>query len=90
VVVTYELAERNWRLTVSDNRIGQPEGHFDKTNPGLGTTIIEALAKQQDAMTLAISHREKPDIAVLDAIREVRPPFSPDAVVLEFIVLLRR
>ena len=26
VVVTYELAEPNWRLTVSDNGIGQPEG----------------------------------------------------------------
>lgn len=44
----------------------------------------------QDAMTLAISHREKPDIVVLDAIREAKPPFSPDAVVLEFIILLRR
>ena len=49
VVVSYELAEPNWRLTVSDNGIGLPEGHFDKTNPGLGTTIIEALAKQLDA-----------------------------------------
>ena len=49
VVVTYELAEPNWRLTVSDNGIGQPAGHFDKTNPGLGTTIIEALAKQLNA-----------------------------------------
>jgi len=40
VVVAYELAEPNWRLTVSDN---------GKTNPGLGTTIIEALAKQLNA-----------------------------------------
>jgi two-component sensor histidine kinase len=40
VVVAYEIAEPNWRLTVSDN---------GKTNPGLGTTIIEALAKQLNA-----------------------------------------
>jgi hypothetical protein len=33
----------------------------------------------RDSMTLAIAHREK-DVAILDAIREVRPPFSPDAV----------
>jgi hypothetical protein len=44
----------------------------------------------QDAMTLAISHREKPDIAVLDVIREFKPPFSPEAVVGEFIILLGR
>jgi hypothetical protein len=42
-------AEPNWRLTVADNGIGQPEGHSERTNPGLGTTIIEALAKQLDA-----------------------------------------
>jgi two-component sensor histidine kinase len=49
VIVAYDLAEPNWRLTVSDNGIGRPDGHSEKTNPGLGTTIIEALAKQLDA-----------------------------------------
>jgi chemotaxis protein methyltransferase CheR len=33
----------------SDNGIGRSEGNSDKTNPGLGTSIIEALAKQLDA-----------------------------------------
>jgi hypothetical protein len=37
----------------------------------------------QDSMTLAIAHREG-DIAFLDCLREVKPPFSPDAVVEEF------
>lgn len=49
VIVAYDLAGLNWRLAVSDNGIGRPEGHSDKTIPGLGTTIIEALAKQLDA-----------------------------------------
>jgi hypothetical protein len=39
-------------------------------------------------MTLAIAHAEG-DLAVLDAVREVRPPFSPDDVVRDFIELLR-
>ena len=43
----------------------------------------------QDAMTLAVSHREK-EVAVLDALREVKPPFSPDAVVADFVSLLGR
>lgn len=41
-----------------------------------------------DSMTLAISHREG-ERAVLDAVREVRPPFSPEDVVAEFASLLR-
>jgi two-component sensor histidine kinase len=49
VRVTYDVAELNWKLTVSDNGIGRPEGRLHKSNPGLGTTIIEALAKQLDA-----------------------------------------
>lgn len=49
VTVAYDLAEPSWRLTVSDNGIGRPQGHSEATNPGLGTTIVEALAKQLDA-----------------------------------------
>jgi PAS domain S-box-containing protein len=49
VIVAYDLAEPNWRLTVADNGIGRPEGDLDNTNPGLGTSIIEALARQLNA-----------------------------------------
>jgi hypothetical protein len=41
-----------------------------------------------DAMTLAIAHKEG-EIAVLDCIREVRPPFSPEGVVTEFAEVLK-
>jgi hypothetical protein len=34
-----------------------------------------------DSMTIAIAHREKDGRAILDAVRERRPPFSPDDVV---------
>jgi hypothetical protein len=42
----------------------------------------------QDSMTMAIAHPEK-GRAVLDLIREVRPPFSPEATVAEFATLFR-
>jgi len=42
-----------------------------------------------DAMTLAIAHSDKA-IRILDAIREVQPPFSPEAVVRDFAALLGR
>jgi hypothetical protein len=42
-----------------------------------------------DSFTLAIAHR-KGRVAVLDAVRECKPPFSPERVVAEFAELLRR
>jgi hypothetical protein len=41
-----------------------------------------------DAMTLAVSHRDG-DRVVVDAVREVKPPFSPEATVDEFAALLK-
>jgi hypothetical protein len=41
-----------------------------------------------DAMTLAIGHRQD-DIAIIDAIREIKPPCSPEAVIVEFSELLK-
>jgi hypothetical protein len=41
-----------------------------------------------DAMTMAISHLEN-DVAIVDAVRERKPPFSPEAVVSEFADVLR-
>jgi hypothetical protein len=41
-----------------------------------------------DSMCLAIAHSEG-DLIVIDAIREVQPPFSPASVVNEFAALLR-
>ena len=42
-----------------------------------------------DSMTLAVAHLAEDGIAHLDAIREVRPPFSPEAVVAEFAKTLK-
>ena len=41
-----------------------------------------------DSFTLAISHKSE-DRIIIDAIREARPPFSPDAVVDDFAALLK-
>lgn len=47
-----------------------------------------------DSMTLAIGHSQlapdsKTSLAVLDAVREIRAPFSPDTAVAEFAALLK-
>jgi hypothetical protein len=42
-----------------------------------------------DSMTIAIAHADKEGRGVLDATREIRPPFSPEDVVVEFAALLK-
>lgn len=42
-----------------------------------------------DSFTLAIAHRQD-DSGILDCVRERRPPFSPESVVVEFAELLQR
>jgi chemotaxis protein methyltransferase CheR len=49
VLVAYDVAGSSWRLTVSDNGVGRPDDDAPKIVPGLGTNLIEALAKQLDA-----------------------------------------
>jgi hypothetical protein len=51
--------------------------------------FVDPSGGSQDSMTLAIAHREK-DRAVLDLVRERRPPFSPEQVASEFAELLKQ
>ena len=49
IVVAYEVAGASWRLTVADNGVGGSEDEAARGAPGLGTSIVEALARQLDA-----------------------------------------
>jgi hypothetical protein len=56
------------------------------------TGFVDPSGGSSDSMTLAIAHVEDnagTKRAVIDLIREVRPPFSPDAIVREFASLLK-
>src|SRR5262249_38866666 len=61
--------------------------------PVSGTTyeaFVDPSGGSADAMTLAIAHRDlQTSRGVLDAVRERRPPFSPETVVEEFSILLK-
>ena len=56
------------------------------------TAFVDPSGGSSDSMTLGIAHasvvRNGPG-AVLDLLREVRPPFSPDQVVSDFVKVLR-
>jgi hypothetical protein len=56
---------------------------------GRYTAFLDAAGGSgSDSMTLGIAHTED-GIAILDAIRERKPPFSPDDVVSEFAALMK-
>lgn len=59
--------------------------------PRVGATykaFVDPSGGSADSFTLAISHRDG-DAAVLDAVRERKPPFSPEATTADFCELLK-
>jgi hypothetical protein len=50
--------------------------------------FVDPSGGSADSMTVAIAHKEG-DRAILDCVRERRPPFSPDDVVIEFAGVLQ-
>jgi hypothetical protein len=50
--------------------------------------FVDPSGGSDDSFTLSISHREH-DRVVIDCIREVKPPFSPEQVIIDFVALLK-
>jgi hypothetical protein len=54
------------------------------------SAFVDPSGGSADSMTLALGHFEPASqLVVIDALREVRPPFSPEYVVSEFVALLK-
>jgi hypothetical protein len=51
--------------------------------------FVDPSGGSSDSMTVAVAHRDRDGIAILDAIREFRPPFSPEQVTAEIAALLK-
>ena len=49
IVVSYELQDSGWCLSVADNGSGTQEADGEPSHTGLGTSIVEALAHQLEA-----------------------------------------
>jgi len=60
--------------------------------PALGVqyeAFVDPSGGSSDSFTLAISHRSHDSLGILDALREISPPFAPSSVVQEFAELLK-
>ncbi|MFZ5707437.1 MAG: sensor histidine kinase [Pseudomonadota bacterium] len=71
ILVDYQSNEADWTLSVSDDGVGTP-GTMAEAKPGLGSNIVEALARQLDAtvetesgnpgLKVSITHAEPSDV----------------------------
>lgn len=52
------------------------------------SAFVDPSGGSADSFTMAISHRDG-DRVIVDATREVRPPFSPETVINDFSILLK-
>jgi signal transduction histidine kinase len=53
--LAFDLSGTDWKLSVTDNGIGNPAVVFAQPKTGLGTGIVNALAKQLDAKVETLS-----------------------------------
>jgi two-component sensor histidine kinase len=67
ITVSYEVSGTDWKLSVSDNGIGKPDGVFAQPKTGLGTGIVKALAQQLDSQVVTLSGPEGTTVSVTHA-----------------------
>ena len=70
VVVRYEVADKGWTLSVSDNGVGiKPKP--DKMRKGLGVTLVTALSQQLEAKVETKSDSKGTSVSI---IRDLKTP----------------
>jgi two-component sensor histidine kinase len=67
IIVGYEVAGTNWKLSVADNGVGKPDGVFAQAKTGLGTGIVKALAQQLGAKVETLAGPEGTTVSITHA-----------------------
>jgi chemotaxis protein methyltransferase CheR len=67
ITVAFDVAEPDWKLSVSDNGVRRQDGVFAQPKTGLGTGIVNALAKQLDAKVVTLSSPQGTSVSVTHA-----------------------
>jgi chemotaxis protein methyltransferase CheR len=67
ITVAYDMIGTNWKLSISDNGIGKPEGGFAQAKSGLGTGIVKALAHQLDAQVETLASPDGTTVSITHA-----------------------
>ena len=67
ITVAYNVSGTDWQLAVADNGSGKPDGVFAQPKTGLGTGVVNALAKQLDAQVVTLSDASGTKVSVTHA-----------------------
>ncbi|MDO8876586.1 MAG: histidine kinase dimerization/phosphoacceptor domain -containing protein [Pseudolabrys sp.] len=72
ITVSYDVSGDDWKLSVVDDGSGKPDGQFAQAKEGLGTGIVNALAKQLNAQVETASGPEGTSISITHATFEAK------------------
>ena len=67
IAVAFDVSGTDWKLSVTDNGTGTPDGVFAQPKTGLGTGIVNALAKQLNAKVETLSSPRGTSVSVTHA-----------------------
>ena len=73
IVVSYKVADADWKLTISDNGIGKPDLSASQKKGGLGTSLVQSLAKQLDAKVDIVSDAHGTAVSITHATFKSKP-----------------
>jgi chemotaxis protein methyltransferase CheR len=73
IVVSYKVADADWKLTVSDNGVGKPDLGASQKKGGLGTSLVQSLAKQLDAQVDIVSDPHGRAVSITHATFKSKP-----------------
>ena len=79
ITVSYKVSGTDWKLTISDNGIGQPDRSIDGLKPGLGSSLVQSLAKQLDAVVDISSGPKGRSVAITHATFKTKASEKPVA-----------
>ena len=67
IAVAYDADGTNWKLSVTDDGVGKPDGVFAQSKTGLGTGIVKALAKQLGAQVETVAGPKGTTVSITHA-----------------------
>ena len=73
IVVSYKVAGTDWKLTICDNGVGKADPSVGENKGGLGTSLVQSLAKQLDARVDVESDSHGTDVSITHATFKSNP-----------------
>ena len=73
ILVSYKVSDADWKLTISDNGGGKPDLSASDKKGGLGTSLVQALAKQLGAGVKTVSESHGTAVTITHATFKAQP-----------------